>query len=845
MCNCVDGFTGENCSINIDDCDPNPCLNNGTCADGFNSFTCNCVDGFTGENCSTNIDDCDPNPCMNNGTCKDEFNSFTCNCMGGFTGDTCENKFFGCFMEQDSTWNMTWPETLPGVKANQTCQGNGTAHRQCLKNDLWGEPDLSECHTPEITKLEREVESLLSNGTETKSADTVIGITNELSSSLNTTQMIFPNDVNSITNILETVLSVTVELDDEDDNSSLVQEVTEDFTGVLDILFDEENDASFQQIRNEDVAQPTATASERLLATSEQVGRLLSTTLDVSTNETVRTSLVGRRKNIAIEVLIPTEESLMTLESIMLPDTNSSTFGNMTPMFQIPTTVILNQMNKEGRRVPIISTITRNSYLPTDERVRLVSLLLSIQISSDKQPRTSLGNESVSMVFNIGNAGNNSQFDAYCAFFDLSNSINQSGRFSADGVSTDGIIQNNTTNDASVQCSTTHLTSFAVLADSSGENSESEALAIISYIGCAVSIVCLIIAVILLIALRKRVFKLRHHFIHTNLAIALLLGLVVFVSGIETASEYRATCLTVAILLHYFFMAVFSWMLCEGILMFIMIKMVFYDGFFKSRKFFFLVGWGLPIPIVVVSAGVSHEQYGLNDRCWISEEKGAIWAFIGPMLAIILVNIFFLTIAIYEVFKSKYSNMTTEKATKRETVKSLLKAAVLFVPLLGTTWVFGILSVNEDTVVFAWMFTIFNSLQGLFILILHVLKNEKLINLVRRKWTGTSRTDSSIVTSKRFSFPNKAKECKGENNDNRHSSATINSAILQSYQDDVILNEYTQPADDNTPTQVQPLNISNTHIVDVHETKLVSEHNDSKLDSVWECSRHHEESTYL
>ena len=83
----------------------------------------------------------------------------------------------------------------------------GTAHRQCLKNDLWGEPDLSECHTPEITKLEREVESLLSNGTETKSADTVIGITNELSSSLNTTQMIFPNDVNSITNILETVLS--------------------------------------------------------------------------------------------------------------------------------------------------------------------------------------------------------------------------------------------------------------------------------------------------------------------------------------------------------------------------------------------------------------------------------------------------------------------------------------------------------------------------------------------------------------------------------------------------------------------------------------------------------------
>ena len=43
--------------------------------------------------------------------------------------------------------------------------------------------------------------------------------------------------------------------------------------------------------------------------------------------------------------------------------------------------------------------------------------------------------------------------------------------------------------------------------------------------------------------------------------------------------------------------------------------------------------------------------------------------------------------------------------------RSLLKAAVIFVPLLGTTWVFGILAVNENTTVFAWIFTVLNSLQ--------------------------------------------------------------------------------------------------------------------------------------
>ena len=38
---------------------------------------------------------------------------------------------------------------------------------------------------------------------------------------------------------------------------------------------------------------------------------------------------------------------------------------------------------------------------------------------------------------------------------------------------------------------------------------------------------------------RRRVFNLQQHFVHLNLSIALLLGLITFVSGIETASEYR------------------------------------------------------------------------------------------------------------------------------------------------------------------------------------------------------------------------------------------------------------------------------------------------------------------
>ena len=44
-------------------------------------------------------------------------------------------------------------------------------------------------------------------------------------------------------------------------------------------------------------------------------------------------------------------------------------------------------------------------------------------------------------------------------------------------------------------------------------------------------------------------------------------------------------------------------------------------------------------------------------------------------------------------------------------IRSLLKALIFLMPLLGVTWIIGILAVNEDTQVFAWIFAILNSLQ--------------------------------------------------------------------------------------------------------------------------------------
>ncbi len=45
------GFSGQNCSVNIDDCDNHMCQNGGSCVDGINKYTCECPAEFTGKFC--------------------------------------------------------------------------------------------------------------------------------------------------------------------------------------------------------------------------------------------------------------------------------------------------------------------------------------------------------------------------------------------------------------------------------------------------------------------------------------------------------------------------------------------------------------------------------------------------------------------------------------------------------------------------------------------------------------------------------------------------------------------------------------------------------------------------
>ncbi|CAH1785690.1 unnamed protein product [Owenia fusiformis] len=85
----------------IDDCWNSPCQNDGTCKDGFRSYTCFCKIPYTGVNCETDlgVHKCASKPCRNNATCFNESvgtRPYRCDCMPGFAGTHCETNLNEC-----------------------------------------------------------------------------------------------------------------------------------------------------------------------------------------------------------------------------------------------------------------------------------------------------------------------------------------------------------------------------------------------------------------------------------------------------------------------------------------------------------------------------------------------------------------------------------------------------------------------------------------------------------------------------------------------------------------------------------------------------------------------------
>ena len=59
-----------------------------------------------------------------------------------------------------------------------------------------------------------------------------------------------------------------------------------------------------------------------------------------------------------------------------------------------------------------------------------------------------------------------------------------------------------------------------------------------------------------------------------------------------TIFKSQVGCTVVAALLHYFFTAVFTWMLCEGIMLYFLLVKVFNTSLRDRKLLYLAIGWG-------------------------------------------------------------------------------------------------------------------------------------------------------------------------------------------------------------------------------------------------------------
>ncbi|XP_078603272.1 adhesion G protein-coupled receptor L4-like [Branchiostoma floridae x Branchiostoma japonicum] len=235
-----------------------------------------------------------------------------------------------------------------------------------------------------------------------------------------------------------------------------------------------------------------------------------------------------------------------------------------------------------------------------------------------------------------------------CGFINNYGNANEGNQWSTEGCE----VEEST--DTCTICSCNHLTSFAILmqpVDLDLTDDQEGALWYITLVGSSISLLSLATTIFLLLFFGC--WKTERSFLLMNLVLALMAAQVTFLAGINATSN-QTTCRAVAILIHYFFLASFFWMMAHGIQLFFKVKSVF-SATRDRRVEFFLFGWINPGAIVIVTSGVKPDGYEMQKYCWLSTDDGMVYAFIGPVLFIIVVN-FFILFFVIKTFMSIKAN---------------------------------------------------------------------------------------------------------------------------------------------------------------------------------------------
>ncbi|XP_043303713.1 adhesion G protein-coupled receptor L3 isoform X14 [Cervus canadensis] len=626
---------------------------------------------------------------------------------------------------------IMWFKTRQGQMAKQPCPAGtiGVSTYLCLAPDgIWDPqgPDLSNCSSPWVNHITQKL----------KSGETAANIARELAEQ--TRNHLNAGDITYSVRAMDQLVGLLdVQL------RNLTPGGKDSAARSLNKLQKRERScrayvqAMVETVNN--LLQPQALNAWRDLTTSDQLraATMLLDTVEESAfvlaDNLLKTDIVRENTdNIQLEVARLSTEG--NLEDLKFPENT----GHGSTIQLSANTLKQNGRNGEIRVAfvlynnlgPYLSTENASMKLGTEamstnHSVIVNSPVITAAINKEFSNKVYLADPVVFTVKHIKQSEEN--FNPNCSFWSYSKRT-MTGYWSTQGC------RLLTTNKTHTTCSCNHLTNFAVLM-AHVEVKHSDAvhdllLDVITWVGILLSLVCLLICIFTFCFFRG--LQSDRNTIHKNLCISLFVAELLFLIGINRTDQPIA-CAVFAALLHFFFLAAFTWMFLEGVQLYIMLVEVF-ESEHSRRKYFYLVGYGMPALIVAVSAAVDYRSYGTDKVCWLRLDTYFIWSFIGPATLIIMLNVIFLGIALYKMFH--HTAILKPESGCLDNIKSWVIGAIALLCLLGLTWAFGLMYINESTVIMAYLFTIFNSLQGMFIFIFHCVLQKK----VRKEYGKCLRT---------------------------------------------------------------------------------------------------------
>ncbi|XP_066445537.1 adhesion G protein-coupled receptor E3-like [Eleutherodactylus coqui] len=301
--------------------------------------------------------------------------------------------------------------------------------------------------------------------------------------------------------------------------------------------------------------------------------------------------------------------------------------------------------------------------------------------------------------------------DLRCVFWDIKKEF-----WSTHGCRTEQLNGENRT-----RCICTHLSTFAVIMAPTKIQVD-VGLKLLSVIGLSLSLVCLCLSFLTFILCRS--LRSAHTSVLTVLCVCLFLGQLLVLVGLQQTSN-KILCSVIAGSLKFFFLCAFCWMSLESILLFLTVRNLQALNYMNSQRSHFpyvcLVGFGIPSIIIIVSASIHPDMYGEETHCWLKIDY--VWSFLGPVCMFIVVN-FILLVLTFWLLRKKLSSLNSNVSTLKHTRLLTFKAfSQLFI--LGCTWIIGFFQFGSGSIIASYIFTICNSLQGVYLFIVHCLLNHQ------------------------------------------------------------------------------------------------------------------------